>query len=274
LSSSLDSATVRSINYQERTNRKIGSSFRKLSSGKRITRASDDAARLAIATKLDSKTRGQGQALRNTNDAISVIQMAEGSMQGARDGITRVKELAIQSANGAYAESERKLIQLEVSQILDEIDRSSDISSIFGHSLLNGGSDTLEIQADTYDVESSRFKINVKELEMKTDTLGIKGLDVSTAEGARSSLARLDNALTSASNKSALLGSYQQRFNSSIDNLAVSSQNAKAAYSQLMDTDFAHETAVMVKEKIKQDFQTSVPSQISGNLAGMTKLIS
>lgn len=274
MSNSLDSATVRSINYQARTNREIGSSFRKLSSGKRITRASDDAARLAIATKLDAKTRGQNQALRNTNDAISVIQMAEGSMQGARDGITRAKELAIQASNGAYSDTERKLIQLEVGQILDEIDRSADISSIFGHSLLDGSNDMIEIQADTYAGENSRFQINVRELETKTSVIGIKGVDVSTQSGARDSLSRLDNALTEVSNKSALLGSYQQRFNSSIDNLSVSAQNAKAAYSQLIDTDFAHESAKMVTEKIKQDFQTSVPAQISGNMREMAKLIS
>ncbi len=274
MGNTLDSATIRSINYQERTSREIGSTFRKLSSGKRITRASDDAARLAIATKLNAKTIGQNQAMRNTNDAISVIQMAEGSMQGARDGITRAKELALQSANGGYSDNERKLIQLEVSQILNEIDRAADISSIFGHSLLDGSSDTIEIQADTYAGSNSRFKINVRELETKTEVIGIAGVDVSTQSGARDSLSRLDNALTKVSNKSALLGSYQQRFTSSMDNLAVSAQNAKAAYSQFMDADFAHETAKMVNQKIKQDFQTSVPAQINGNLQANAKLIS
>ena len=262
------------MHFQEKTNREISSSSRKLSSGKRINRASDDAARLAIATKLNAKTRGQSQAIRNTNDAVSVIQMAEGSMQGARDGITRMRELATQAANGAYGSEERRLIQLEVNQVLQEIDRASDISSIFGHSLLSGGTDYIEIQTDTYSDQNSRYKINIRELETKTDVLGIDGINVTSQDGARNALSKLDSALTQVSKKSALLGSYQQRFHSSMDNLAVSVQNAKAAYSQFMDTDFAVETAKMVTEKIKQDFQTSVPSQINGQLTRMTQLIS
>lgn len=273
MSIGVDSLSIRSQHFQTKTNREITSTTRKLASGKRITQASDDAARLAIATKLNAKNRGQSQAMRNANDAISVIQMAEGSLQGTRDGISRAKELALQASNGSYSAGERVMIQKELNHILQEIDRRSDITSVFGHSLLNGKSSKIEIQADAVAGTHGRMTIDMKELETKTSSLGIQGLSFETQESARSSLKKLDNALQKVSRTSALIGSYQNRFQSTMDNLGHSITNGQAAHSQFMDADFAKQTAKMVTEKIKQDYQTSVPAQISDSLRSATKLL-
>jgi flagellin len=247
----------------------------KLSSGKRINQAADDAARLAISTNLNAMTRGKSMAMRNSNDAISMIQVAEGSLSEVSSQLTRMKELALQSASSGVSSVERDMIQNEAQSMIRQIDSVAGVASIFGKQMINGGNKKLDFQIDAVSGSNSRISLDLSELNMTSQGLGVGSgsINLDTQYGAQSSIEKLTNAFDKLNSVGTKLGSMQNRLQASIHNLGNGIENFKAANSTIMDTDYALETANNVKENMRQSATTSVASQINFDLDQAVRLV-
>ncbi|MAF78447.1 MAG: flagellin FliC [Halobacteriovoraceae bacterium] len=244
------------------TNKRMNDNLRKLSSGERITRASDDAAGLAISENLKAQIRGGRQAKRNANDAISMIQTAEGGLGEISNIIIRLRELAVQSASDTVGEQERGFSDIEFQQLKEEIDRISKSSEFNGIKLLDGSGGMLEFQVGIHnDPTLDRLRYDGTKANTTLVSLGLSGEAVSTKEGAQTTLSKLDDALVQINGVRAELGATQNRLSSTINNLAVSDENLSAAKSRIRDVDVAAETADLARNNILVQAGTSVLSQ-------------
>jgi flagellin len=244
-----------------------------MAQGKRITRASDDAARLAISTKISAQIRGKNQAIRNTNDAVSIVQMAEGGLEESRNMVNRMRQLAVQAASDTVSNSERYMLQMEFQETMKEMDRISGISVLFGHQLLVGNDRKLEFQIDTGATSQSRITLDMNTLDQRPSVIGLDKVRLDDKNMAYKSLDVFDKALDNIGNASATLGAFQQRFYSSMDKLGHDVTNFSAANSRLIDADYAQETANRAVALIKEDVASSVQSQSNGRLKQAVKLI-
>ena len=249
------------------------SSTRKLASGKRVNSASDDAATLGISTKLNAANRSRGQAHRNANDAISIVQTIEGSLHEINASVIRIRELAIHSASDTVSNSERELMNIEVYQNLREINRITESTELFSQKLTEGKDKRLEIQVDKGSGKKDRIFIQLDNLSHSSLALGIDDVDIKSQRHAQHSLIKIDFALKSVGESVARMGALQSRFTSTISKLESDMMNGKQANSRMMDTDYALETANNLKQNIKKDAQTSLASQANDNLRNVTKLI-
>lgn len=244
------------------TNKRMNDNLRKLSSGERITRASDDAAGLAISENLKAQIRGNRQAKRNANDAISMIQTAEGGLSEISNIIIRLRELAVQAASDTVGSQERGFSDIEFQQLKEEIDRISKSSEFNGIPLLNGTGGMLEFQVGIHnDPTLDRLRYDGTKANTTLAALGLSGESVMTKEGAQTTLAKLDDALVNINGVRAELGATQNRLTSTINNLAVSDENLSAAKSRIRDVDVAAETADLARNNILVQAGTSVLSQ-------------
>jgi flagellin len=254
--------------------RETQDSFSKLSSGERITKAADDAAGLAISEKLKAEVRSAKQANRNANDGISMVQVAEGGLNETSNILTRMRELAIQSASDTVGDTERQMTNLEYQQLKSEVDRISQVTEFNGKKLLNGEGERLEFQIGTgADEFKDRIAYESGAVNSSMENLGIHGLDVGSKEGAQDSLASVDSAITKISTQRSLLGSLQNRLVSTTNNLQVYTENMSAANSRIRDVDYAEETAKQARNQIITAAGTSVLSQANVNGQNALKLI-
>jgi flagellin len=246
-------------------------SFAKLSSGSRITRSSDDAAGLAISEKLKAEIRSQQQATRNANDGISMIQVAEGGLNETSNILTRLRELAMQSASDTLGDQEREMTNLEYQQLKSEMSRISQVTEFNGKKLLDGNSEKYEFQVGSKNDEfQDRIAFEGSYLDASLNSMGIEGAQVSTKEAAQDSLASIDGAIEKISGQRAILGATQNRLNSTVANLQVSVENMSAANSRIRDIDYAEETAKQARNQIISSASTSVLAQ--ANMAGQNAL--
>ncbi len=244
------------------TNRRMNDNLRKLSSGERITRASDDAAGLAISENLKAQIRGGRQAKRNANDAISMIQTAEGGLSEISNIVIRLRELAVQAASDTVGQTERGFSDIEFQQLKEEIDRISKSSEFNGIKLLDGSGGVLEFQVGVHnDPMLDRLRYDGTKADTTLVSLGLSSETVSTKEGAQTTLAKLDDALVQINGVRAELGATQNRLSSTVNNLAVSDDNLSAAKSRIRDVDVAAETADLARNNILVQAGTSVLSQ-------------
>lgn len=249
-------------------------SFSKLSSGQRITKASDDAAGLAISEKLKAEVRSQQQATRNANDGISMIQVAEGGLNETSNILTRLRELAIQSASDTVGDAERAMTNLEYQQLKSEMDRISKVTEYNGKKLLDGNADKYEFQVGSRNDEfEDRIAFEGSQLNASLESMGIGSAEVSSKEGAQESLAAIDGAIEKISGQRALLGATQNRLNSTVANLQISTENLSAANSRIRDVDYAEETAKQARNSIISAAGTSVLAQANMNGQAALKLI-
>ncbi len=240
----------------------LNSNLRKLSSGLRITRSSDDAAGLAISENLRAQIRGGRQAKRNANDAISLIQTAEGGLNEISNIIIRLRELSVQAATDTVGAQERSFTDIEFQQLKEELDRISRSSEFNGTKLLNGQSGILEFQVGVHnDPMLDRLRYDGTMATSTLAGLGLEAETVASKEGAQLSLQKLDDALVRVNGIRAELGATQNRLSSVISNLAISDENLSAANSRIRDVDIASETAKMAKNNILVQAGTSVLSQ-------------
>lgn len=243
-------------------NRNLQDNLRKMSSGERITRASDDAAGLAISENLKSQIRGMRQASRNANDAISLVQTAEGGLSEISNIIIRLRELSVQAASDTVGNTERSFTDVEFQNLKEEIDRIARSSSFNGIPLLSGQGGKLEFQVGVNnDPILDRLSIDTTESDATLAALGIAAESVTTKESAQMSLKRLDDALVQINGVRAGLGALQNRLTSTINNLGISDENLSAANSRIRDVDVAAETAEMSKNNILVQSGVSVLSQ-------------
>lgn len=250
----------------------LGQTFERLSSGLRVNRAADDAAGLSIATRMGSQIRGFNQAIRNTNDAISMIQVAEGAVSETESALQRIRELSVQAANDTLVTSDREDIWTEVNQLMSEIDRIATDTEYNGQTLL-GGTDSTGLTR-TFQVGADANKtIDLTVNVAGTSAIGVDTDDMLTATAmaalsttdqqakANSAIAMADNAIGSISDIRANLGAMQNRLESVVTNLEHVSENTEQARSRIMDADIASETAKLTRNAILQQAGSAILAQ-------------
>ncbi len=256
-----------------KTNQAQESSLAKLSSGQRITKSADDAAGMAISEKLKAEIRSVRQADRNANDGISMVQVAEGGLNETQNILTRLRELAIQSASDTVSDVERSFTNMEYQNLVQEMERISKVTEFNGKKLLDGSGEKFDFQIGTKGDENSQISYDAGQVNASTSELGIEGLDVASKDSAQSSLATVDAAIEKVSGQRAFLGALQNRLVSTSNNLQVSQENLSAANSRIRDVDYAEETAKQATNSILQAAGTSVLAQANMNGQNALKLI-
>jgi flagellin len=261
----------------------VDSSIEKLSSGMRITSAGDDASGLAVSEKLRSQIRGLNQAERNIQSGVSFIQTTEGYLQETQDILHRIRELAVQSANGIYADEDRMQIQIEVSQLVDEVNRIASHAQFNGMNLLTGaysrdteGGRVMQLQVGAQMDQSERLYIGT----MTAQALGLQGaqsatdvISISSPEVANASIGRLDTALKAVSKQRADLGAYQNRFEMASKGVAVAAENLQAAESLIRDADMAQEMVTYIKNQILTQAGSAMLAQANTKSQAVLQLL-
>ena len=221
-------------------NSQVSKSLEKLSSGYRINRAADDASGLAISEKMKAQIKGLEQASSNCQDAISLVQTAEGATTEIHNMLNRMVELATKAANGTYdTDVDRKAIQDEVDSLRDEIDRITKSTNFNGTTLLNGGLDTKNLQLQIGAEQSDTITVGVKALN--TTGLEISKVNVKSVTSANAAIKTIKDAINKVSTERAKLGAIQNRLEYTINNLDTTAENMTAANSRIRDTDMAKE---------------------------------
>lgn len=250
-------------------------SLDRLSSGMRINKAGDDAAGLAISEKLRAEIRSMKQAQRNANDGVSLIQVAEGSMNEISNILVRLRELSIQSASDTIGDVERGFLNKEVTQLKEEIERITNSTEYDGTKLLDGSSPALEFQVGTKNNPlNDRFVFDTQSLTTTMSALGIDGVSADTKAGAQANLAMLDSAIQRLNGNRSTLGALQNRIQSTINNLGIYRENLEAANSRIRDTDMAEESSELVKANILNQANISVLAQANQSPQMVLKLLS
>ncbi len=266
-------ASMNALNNLNETNRDLSTSFRKISSGLRITQAGDDAAGLAVAENLDAAARSLQQASRNTNDGISVVQVAEGATSEVGNILKRMRELAVESSSETLADDERAYVQDEYEQLEGEVDRISSVTEFNGVALADGTNTSLDVQVGINDTANDRISIVLGDLSASTLGVDTGSIDLSTAANAQSALTDIDTAIDTVNGYRSDYGSVQNRLESSLRNLETYNENLQAAESQIRDADFAFETAEMAKFQIMQQAGIAVLGQANAMSQGALRLV-
>lgn len=244
------------------TKNNLDSNLRKMSSGERITRASDDAAGLAISEKLKAHIRGIRQAKRNADDGISLIQTAEGALNEVSSIVIRLRELSIQAASDTVGDTERGFTNIEFQNLLEEIQRISKGTEFNGRKLLDGTGGLVEVQVGIHnDPTQDRIKFDSSETDATLEAIGLMGEACNTKEGAQLSLSKLDEALVKINGSRANLGALQNRLVSAGNTIAITEENFSAANSRIRDVDVAAESADLARNNILAQAGVSVLAQ-------------
>ena len=267
----------------------VQGNIEKLSSGMRINRAGDDASGLAVSEKMRSQIRGLQQAERNAADGISMIQTAEGFLQGTQDILQRMRELAVQSSNGIYTSEDRMQIQVEISSLVDEVNRIASHAQFNGMNLLTGrfaqDTGTNTVTASMY----FHIGANMDQRErvyigtMTAQGLGIQGTDglphtatfisMSTPDKANIAIGIVDEALKTVSKQRADLGAYQNRLDYARESLSVGAENIQAAESRIRDTDMANEIVDFTTNQILVQSSTAMIAQANQQPQSVLQLL-
>ena len=274
--------------YANRTlgvsNSQLAGNIEKLSSGQRINKAGDDASGLAVSEKMRSQIRGLNQAERNIQNGVSFIQTTEGYLSETTDILQRIRELAVQSANGIYTDEDRMQIQVEVSQLVAEVDRIASQAQFNGMNMLTGA-----FARDSAAGRVMQFQIgaNVDQNEqvfigtMTAQALGLTGtqgsderISISTPDAANMTIATLDNAMKSVNRQRADLGAYQNRFEIAAKGIAVAAENLQAAESRIRDSDMASEMVEYTKNQILTQSGTAMLVQANSQSQNVLRLLS
>jgi flagellin len=266
-------------------NNNVDKNMEKLSSGMRINKAGDDASGLAVSEKMRSQIRGLNQASRNAANGISFIQTTEGYLQETQDILQRVRELSIQSSNGIYTAEDRMQIQVEVSQLIDEIDRIASHAQFNGMNLLTGrfaresgenlvtGSMWLHVGANM----DQRERVFIGTMTAKG--LGVKDvasdqiLSLSTPDSANRTIGVLDEALKAVNKQRADLGAYQNRLEYAIKGIDIGAENLQAAESRIRDADMASEMVEYTKNRILIQASSAMLAQANQKTQSVLQLL-
>ena len=255
---------ISSLNAQRNlysTQTALDSSLSKLSSGFRITKAGDDAAGLGISTKLEAQIRSYGQAVRNANDGLSVIQSTEAALNEQANILTRLRELAMQSSSDGVGNSERQYIQMEGGALVNELQRISQVADYNGTKLLDGVTATLNFQVGIYSTSNDSIAFTTLNATTGTTGLNVASISMTTSASALAALASLDSALATVSSARATLGANGNRLQSAINNIQSFSESLSAANSRIKDVDVAEETSKMSRSQILLQAGVSVLAQ-------------
>ena len=245
-------AAMRASNALNKTQAGLSHTLAKISSGLRVTKAADDAAGSAVASNLHTVARSGRQAMRNANDGISIIQTAEGATKEVLNILDRMRELAVQSASETLDDGERTYIDEEFEQLSDEVERIARATEFNDLQLADGSKTTLSVQVGVTSGTESQLEITLGDLTVSNLVVDTTSIDLTNATTARSAIDLIDAAIDSVNSVRAGYGAVQNRIDSSIANMTTYVESLSAAESQIMDTDYAHETSEMTKLQVMQ----------------------
>ncbi|MFK8079276.1 MAG: flagellin [Granulosicoccus sp.] len=244
----------------------LATSMQRLSSGLRINSAKDDAAGLAIAERMNTQVRGMNVAIRNANDGISLSQTAEGGLQEMSNMLQRMRELAVQSANGSNSSTDRANLDTEFQALDDEIGRIAQTTTFNGQTLLNNSGTTIDFQIGANTDANNQLGIDLV-------TISITDENIASASFAISAITRIDSVIAEVTTARAEFGAMQSRFESAISNLQIGMENQSAARGRIMDADFAVETANMTRAQILQQAGNAMISQANSAPQSVLQLL-
>lgn len=267
-------ASMMAAGKLSRNQQNLAGSLEKVSSGLRINRAAEDAAGLGVATTLETAVISTQQAMRNTNDGISIIQTTESATEEVTDMLQRMRELAIQSSSETLADDERSYIEDEFVQLRQEIARISAITEFNGISLVDGTTSTIAVQVGVNNNTQSRISIGLVNLTTGTSGLNISTISLASTSGAQAAIDVLDTALGSVNSARSTLGAAQNRLDSSLNNSQYYVEALSAAESQIMDTDFATESSNLTALQIMQQASVAALAQAKNINQSVVSLLS
>jgi flagellin len=265
------------------TNADVAKSIEKLSSGLRVNRAGDDASGLAVSEKMRGQIRGLNQAERNIQNGVSFIQATEGYLQETQDILHRLRELSVQSANGIYSDEDRMQIQVEVSQLVDEINRIASHAQFNGMNMLTGSfaqnsvvNRVMQFQVGANMDQNEQVFIGT----MTATALGLQTaqgeagtVSIATAEEANQAIGMVDNALKQVSKQRADLGAYQNRFEMAAEGVGIAAENLQAAESRIRDVDMAEQMVDYTRDSILNQAGTAMLAQANMRTQSVLQLL-
>ncbi|AOF99352.1 MAG: flagellin N-terminal helical domain-containing protein [Blastomonas fulva] len=241
----------------------------RLSTGKRINSAADDAAGNAIATRMTSQIRGLNQAVRNANDGISLAQTAEGGMNEIVNMLQRMRELSVQSASGTLQDTDRVNLQAEVAELILQIDDVASRTDFNGVALLDGTNATVDVQTGS----SSGETVAITLTDVTAATLAVDAIDIGTAAGGDGALTVLDTALDTITTAQATLGAAQNRLQATVSSLVNRVTNLSESRSRIQDANFSEESTQLAKAQILSQASTAMLAQANQSQQGVLSLI-
>ncbi|MEE4289870.1 MAG: flagellin [Erythrobacter sp.] len=263
-------SALRAQGATTKANNMLGDAMERLSTGRRINSASDDAAGLSIATGMTSDIRGLNQGIRNANDGIALAQTAEGALEEVTNMLQRVRELAIQSQNGTLDDTDRGFLDTEVTELAAQIDDILTNTEFNGISLFGttSGSDvTVTIQLD------AGRSVDITSTAIDTTNLDAAGLDVSTSGNAATAVTNVDAGLQAVNTARSSLGAGQNRLQAAINNLTTTSTNLADARSRIEDADFSAESTALAKAQILGQASTAMLAQANQSQQNVLSLL-
>jgi flagellin len=253
-------------------NRALSKSMEQLSTGKRINSAADDAAGLAIANKMTSQIRGLDMAVRNANDAISMIQTAEGSLSEVTNMLQRMRELSIQAANGTYSATDRASLDTEFEALQSEITRISDKTTWNGVEIMGSAAASTSFQVGN--AASDTVTVTFKDINSAVVTASVVSTDsISTVALASAATTDIDTVITAVDTYRSSLGAMVNRLTYAVDNLTNVSTNTAASRSRIMDTDYAATTTELARSQIIQQAATAMLAQANQSPSSVISLL-
>lgn len=262
-----NTASLRAQNGGRLANAMLQTAMERLSTGKRINSAKDDAGGLAIASSMTSQIRGMGQAVRNANDGISLAQTAEGALNEVTNMLQRIRELAVQSASGTYSASDRANLQAEVAELGAQINDIVANTEFNGTSVFGATDVTITIQTGTGAADQTDLVVEGFSVAAATAS------NISTAGGATTAIGAVDTALGAVATTRASLGAGQSRLESTVNNLSNQITNLSDARSRIEDTDYSVETANLAKAQILSQASTAMLAQANQSQQNVLSLL-
>jgi flagellin len=263
-------SALRAQNSSRVANRMQSQAMERLSSGKRINSAKDDAAGLAVATRMQAASRGFTQAIRNANDGISLAQTADSAAGSVSDILVRMRDLAMQASTGTLSDADRGLVQKEVTALISQIGDIVGQTTFNGNKLLDGS------VAAGFDIQTginTGENVNITIGKLDATTLGVNALSVATAGGATGALATLDTAITTVAGERANLGAQQNRLEAAVDNLTSRVTNLDESRSRIEDADFSAESTKLAAAQILSQASTAMLAQANQSAQGVMNLL-
>lgn len=256
-----------------RTQDRLRSNFEHLSSGLRVTKAADDAAGIAISENMRAEIKSLHQAARNTQDGVSVVQTAEGTLSEVTDIISRMREMSVQASSGVLQATERAYLQAEYATLQGEIDRISDSTNFNGLQLSDGSVATVDVQVGAQNTINDRVTVTLVDSNTAALGIGTATVNLGSAANAQASITAMDVAMDSVNSGRADLGASQNQLTSASRNLENYTENLIEAESRIRDVDFASETAELTRNQVFSQAGISVLSQANQSAQSALSLL-
>ena len=271
-------AAIGAINNLNRTQGSLTNSLSKISSGLRINNAADDAAGLSVATRMNSDNTSLKQAMRNTNDGISMVQTAEGGLSELHNILVRMRELSVQASNDTYSSDDRTMISTEMGQLKEEFERIASTANFNRQDVLNGTNTSFDIQVGIHGNADNRIAINLASLNSTMGAVGLTFTGGVTGSGsvgnAQANISTIDAALSNVATRRSRLGAIQNRLESALSEATSYSENLSAAQSRILDVDYASESANMTRYQIQQQAGIAALAQAKAISQSILSLLS